>query len=344
MITPQAALNRLIDSNELFFDEMLDLMRQIMRGEVPPTLVAGILVGLRVKVESVQEIAAAATVMREFATLVPVARREHLVDTCGTGGDHSHSFNISTTSAFVAAAAGARVAKHGGRSVSSKSGSADVLEHLGVALNLSAPQVGQCIDRIGLGFMFAPNHHSAMRHVVPIRKELGVRTLFNILGPLTNPAQADNQVMGVFHPDLVGIQSRVLKELGSRHVMVVHGCDGLDEITLSGPSRVAELREGRIREYEIDPADFGLPRCDLSALRADNAEASATIMREVLEGRPGPARDIVLINAGAAIYTAGVADSLQDGIKAAAAAIESGAARNKLDELVQLSRRLAETE
>jgi anthranilate phosphoribosyltransferase len=344
MITPQAALNRLIDSNELFFDEMLDLMRQIMRGEVPPTLVAGILVGLRVKVESVQEIAAAATVMREFATPVPVARREHLVDTCGTGGDQSHTFNISTTAAFVAAAAGARVAKHGGRSVSSKSGSADVLEHLGVSLNLSAAQVGQCIDRIGLGFMFAPNHHSAMRNLAPIRKELGVRTVFNILGPLTNPAQADNQVMGVFHPDLVGIQSRVLKELGSRHVMVVHGRDGLDEITLSGPTLVAELRDGHIREYEIDPADFGLPRCDLSALRADSAGASAALLRDVLAGRPGPARDIVLINAGAAIYTAGVAETLRDGIKAAAAAIDSGAAGSKLDELVQLSRTLAETE
>ncbi|UDM17723.1 anthranilate phosphoribosyltransferase [Vogesella sp. XCS3] len=341
MITPQAALNRLIDQNELFHDEMLDLMRQIMRGEVPPSLIAAILIGLRVKTESVSEIAAAAQVMREFATQVPVSQRDHLVDTCGTGGDKSHTFNISTTAAFVSAAAGARVAKHGGRSVSSSSGSADVLEALGVNLNLNAGQVARCIDEIGVGFMFAPNHHTAMKYVAPVRKELGVRTIFNILGPLTNPAGAPNQVMGVFHPDLVGIQARVLRELGSEHVMIVHGCDGLDEITLSGDTRVAELKDGVIIDYALNPADFGLSQAPLSAIRAESADASRQFLLDVLAGEPGPARDIVLLNAGAAIYTAGVAGSLADGVQAAAAAIDSGAARAKLDALVKLSQNIA---
>jgi len=340
MITPQAALNRLIDQNELFHDEMLDLMRQIMRGEVPAPLIAAILIGLRVKTESVSEIAAAAQVMREFATLVPVSQCDHLVDTCGTGGDKSHTFNISTTAAFVSAAAGARVAKHGGRSVSSSSGSADVLEALGVNLNLNAGQVAQCIDDIGVGFMFAPNHHTAMKYVAPVRKELGVRTIFNILGPLTNPAGAPNQVMGVFHPDLVGIQARVLRELGSEHVMIVHGCDGLDEITLSGDTRVAELKDGVIMDYTLNPADFGLSLAPLSAIRAETAGASRSFLLDVLAGEPGPARDIVLLNAGAAIYTAGVAGSLADGVQAAAAAIDSGAARAKLDALVKLSQNI----
>lgn len=341
MITPQAALNRLIDQNELFHDEMLDLMRQIMRGEVPPSLIAAILIGLRVKTESVSEIAAAAQVMREFATQVPVSQRDHLVDTCGTGGDKSHTFNISTTAAFVSAAAGARVAKHGGRSVSSSSGSADVLEALGVNLSLNAGQVARCIDEIGVGFMFAPNHHTAMKYVAPVRKELGVRTIFNILGPLTNPAGAPNQVMGVFHPDLVGIQARVLRELGSEHVMIVHGCDGLDEITLSGDTRVAELKDGVIIDYALNPADFGLSQAPLSAIRAESADASRQFLLDVLAGEPGPARDIVLLNAGAAIYTAGVAGSLADGVQAAAAAIDSGAARAKLDALVKLSQNIA---
>lgn len=341
MITPQAALNRLIDQNELFHDEMLDLMRQIMRGEVPPALIAAILIGLRVKTESVSEIAAAAQVMREFATLVPVSQHEHLVDTCGTGGDKSHTFNISTTAAFVSAAAGARVAKHGGRSVSSSSGSADVLEALGVNLNLNAGQVARCIDEIGVGFMFAPNHHTAMKYVAPVRKELGVRTIFNILGPLTNPAGAPNQVMGVFHPDLVGIQARVLRELGSEHVMIVHGCDGLDEITLSGDTRVAELKDGVIIDYALNPADFGLSQAPLSAIRAESADASRQFLLDVLAGEPGPARDIVLLNAGAAIYTAGVAGSLADGVRAAVASIDSGAARAKLDALVKLSQNIA---
>ncbi|POZ61704.1 anthranilate phosphoribosyltransferase [Chromobacterium alticapitis] len=337
MITPQAALNRLIDGNELFYDEMLALMRQIMRGELTPAQTAAILIGLRVKVESVSEIAAAATVMREFATQVPVTDRRHLVDTCGTGGDKSHTFNISTTASFVAAAAGARVAKHGGRSVSSSSGSADVLELLGVNLNLSPEQVGLCLDEIGLGFMFAPNHHSAMKHVAPIRKELGARTIFNILGPLTNPAGAGNQLLGVFHPDLVGILSRVLKQLGSQHVMVVHGRDGLDELTLSGPSMVAELKNGEILEYELEPGEFGLMECELRELRATTAEQSRDRLLSVLDGEHGPARDIVLYNAGAAIYTADLASSLADGVTIARAALDSGKARQKLNELIAMT-------
>ncbi|KMN30817.1 anthranilate phosphoribosyltransferase [Chromobacterium sp. LK1] len=340
MITPQAALNRLIDGNELFYDEMLDLMRQIMRGELTPAQTAAILIGLRVKVESVLEIAAAAAVMREFATPVPISLREHLVDTCGTGGDKSHTFNISTTAAFVAAAAGARVAKHGGRSVSSSSGSADVLESLGVQLALSAEQVGRCVDEIGIGFMFAPNHHTAMRHVAPIRKELGARTIFNILGPLTNPADAENQLMGVFHPDLVGIQARVLKQLGSRHALIVHGQDGLDELTLSGPSMVAELKDGQIEEYLLDPRELGFEFAELKQLRAETAAASRDILLAVLNQETGPARDIVILNAAAAIYTAGVSPSLADGVTMAREALDSGRARAKLDQLIQLSHAL----
>ncbi|MCG9030725.1 anthranilate phosphoribosyltransferase [Laribacter hongkongensis] len=341
MITHQQALNRLIDGNELFFDEMLDIMRQIMRGDMTPAQIAGILIGLRVKVESVSEIAAAATVMREFATTVPVAERRHLVDTCGTGGDGAHTFNISTTAAFIVAAAGAQVAKHGGRSVSSSSGSADVLEALGVKLALTAENVGRCIDEIGLGFMFAPNHHTAMKYVAPVRRELGVRTIFNILGPLTNPAGAENQLMGVFHPDLVGIQARVLSQLGARHAMVVHGRDGLDEISLSGPTLVAELKNGWIREYELDPAEFGFSLCSAADLAAPTAEDSKARLLAVLDNQPGPARDIVCMNAGAAIYVAGVTDSLAGGIRLAQELLASGAARQKLGQLVELTHKLA---
>lgn len=341
MITHQQALNRLIDGNELFFDEMLDIMRQIMRGDMTPAQIAGILIGLRVKVESVSEIAAAATVMREFATTVPVAERRHLVDTCGTGGDGAHTFNISTTAAFIVAAAGAQVAKHGGRSVSSSSGSADVLEALGVKLALTAENVGRCIDEIGLGFMFAPNHHTAMKYVAPVRRELGVRTIFNILGPLTNPAGAENQLMGVFHPDLVGIQARVLSQLGARHAMVVHGRDGLDEISLSGPTLVAELKNGWIREYELDPAEFGFSLCSAADLAAPTAEDSKACLLAVLDNQPGPARDIVCLNAGAAIYVAGVTDSLAGGIRLAQELLASGAARQKLGQLVELTHKLA---
>ncbi|WP_374349469.1 anthranilate phosphoribosyltransferase [Chitinimonas sp.] len=337
MISPQAALNRLIDGNELFYDEMLSLMRQIMAGEVTPVQTAAILIGLRVKVETVSEIAAAATVMRELASSVAVQDRRHLVDTCGTGGDGAHTFNISTTAAFVAAAAGARVAKHGNRGVSSSSGSADVLEALGVNLALRPEQVGRCIDEIGVGFMFAPNHHGAMKHVAPIRRELGVRTIFNILGPLTNPAAAPNQVMGVFHPDLVGIQCRVLKTLGSQHVLIVHGEDGLDEISLMGRTQIAELRDGEIREYIFDPREHGFSLCSAADLHAASPAASRARVEAVLANEPGPCRDIVVLNAGAALYAADRVDSLADGFAAAAAAIASGAARARLDALVALT-------
>ncbi len=337
MITPQVALNRLIDGNELFYDEMVSLMRQIMSGQVAPTQIAAILIGLRVKVESVSEIAASATVMREFSTKVPVKDRFHLVDTCGTGGDGQHTFNISTTSAFVAAAAGAKVAKHGGRSVSSKSGSADVLEALGVNLSLTPELVGRAIDEIGVGFMFAPQYHSAMKYVAPVRKELGVRTIFNILGPLTNPAGADTQLMGVFHPDLVGIQARVLKQLGSRHVMIVHGQDGLDEITLNGETMVAELKHGEINEYTIRPSQFGLAECELDAIKALDAENSAAMVLSVLDNEPGPARDIVLLNAGASIYVSGKAHTLETGIERARDVLESGDAKHRLQQLIEFS-------
>ncbi|WP_283742778.1 anthranilate phosphoribosyltransferase [Sideroxydans sp. CL21] len=337
MITPQQALVRLIEQREIFYDEMLSLMRQIMSGEVSPVQIAGILIGLRVKKETIGEISAAAFVMREFATQVPVTQREHLVDTCGTGGDAAHTFNISTASAFVAAAAGARVAKHGGRSVSSTCGSADVLEALGVNLNLTPEQVGRSIDQIGIGFMFAPNFHGAMKHAAPVRKELGVRTLFNVLGPLTNPAGAENQVLGVFHPDLVGIQARVLQRLGSQHVLVVNGADGLDEITISGPTYVAELKDGQVNEYTVTPEVFGLKSAPLDDIRVTNIDQAKAMLLGVLDNRPGAARDIVLLNAGAAIYAAGLSITLAEGVKRAGESIASGAAKNKLAQLIQVS-------
>jgi anthranilate phosphoribosyltransferase len=337
MITPQQALVRLIDQREIFYDEMLSLMRQIMSGEVTQAQIAGILIGLRVKNETVGEISGAAFVMREFSAKVPVDNRAHLVDTCGTGGDAAHTFNISTTSALVAAAAGARVAKHGGRSVSSTCGSADVLEALGVNLNLTPMQVGSCIDQIGIGFMFAPNFHGAMKYAAPVRRELGVRTIFNVLGPLTNPAGADNQVLGVFHPDLVGIQARVLQRLGSRHVLVVHGADGMDEISISGMTVVAELKDGNISEYSIAPGDFGLPQAPVELLRVSNSAEACQKLLDVLDNHSGAARDIVQLNAGAAIYVAGLAGSLKEGIQLADQAIGSGAAKTKLDQLVALS-------
>jgi anthranilate phosphoribosyltransferase len=337
MITPQQALVRLIEQREIFYDEMLSLMRQIMSGEVTPTMIAALLVGLRVKKETIGEISAAAFVMREFASKVPVTQRDHLVDTCGTGGDAAHTFNISTTSAFVAAAAGARVAKHGGRSVSSTCGSADVLEALGVNLKLTPEQVAHSIDQIGIGFMFAPNFHGAMKYAAPVRKELGVRTMFNVLGPLTNPAGAENQVMGVFHPDLVGIQARVLQRLGSRHVLVVNGSDGLDEITISGPTNVAELKDGQVNEYTVTPEQFGLQCAPLDAIRVADAGRAKAMLVAVLDNEAGPARDIVLLNAGAAIYAAGVAETLANGVKKAAEVVASGAAKDKLAQLVQVS-------
>jgi len=337
MITPQQALVRLIDQREIFYDEMLSLMRQIMGGEVTPAQIAGILIGLRVKKETVGEISAAAQVMREFATKVPVTNRAHLVDTCGTGGDAAHTFNISTASALVAAAAGARVAKHGGRSVSSTCGSADVLETLGVNLHLSPAQVGHCIDQIGIGFMFAPNFHGAMKHAAPVRKELGVRTIFNVLGPLTNPAGAENQVLGVFHPDLVGIQARVLQRLGSRHVLVVHGADGMDEISISDGTYIAELKDNKVTEYTVHPNLFGLTTAPLDLLRVGNINEACEKLSDVLNNEVGAPRDIVQLNAGAAIYVAGLADTLEDGVAKADQVISSGAAKAKLDQLVALS-------
>lgn len=339
MITPQQALARLIDNNELFYDEMTDLMRQIMRGDVPPEQIAGILVGLRIKVETVSEIAAAASVMREFAVKVPVSDTQNLVDIVGTGGDGAKTFNISTTSMFVAAAAGAQVAKHGGRSVSSASGAADVLEAMGANLVQTPQQVANCIAQCGIGFMFAPNHHSAMRYVAPVRKSLGFRTIFNILGPLTNPAGAANQLLGVFHVDLCGILSRVSQQLGAQHVLVVHGSDGLDEITVSGSTRVAELRNSEILEYDLHPEELGLPvYADLSCLKVHNAQESLAMMNAVLDGNAqGAARDIVLLNTAACLYAGNVSGSLKDGIERAREVLDSGAAKAKQQEFIAAS-------
>ncbi|MFN4340873.1 MAG: anthranilate phosphoribosyltransferase [Azonexus sp.] len=340
-MTPQAALQRVIEHREIFHDEMISLMRQIMGGEVSPVMIAAIITGLRVKKETIGEIAAAASVMRELSTKVDVPYDNRFVDIVGTGGDSAHSFNISTTAIFVAAAAGAKVAKHGGRSVSSSSGSADVLEALGANIMLSPEQVAACIEETGIGFMFAPNHHSAMKHVAPVRREMGVRTLFNILGPLTNPAGAPNTLMGVFHPDLVGIQVRVMQRLGAERVLVVHGKDGLDEISLGAATLVGELKEGEVREYEVHPEDFGLQMMSLRHLRVTNADESRATLLGALDNQPGPAREIVCLNAGAALYVANVADSIGDGIRMAREAIASGAARAKLDQFVQCTQRLA---
>ena len=340
-MTPQEALARVIEHREIFREEMLTLMRSIMSGEVSPVLIAAIIAGLRVKKETIGEIAAAAEVMREFATKVPVPDAPNLIDTCGTGGDAAHSFNISTAAMFVAAAAGARIAKHGGRSVSSKSGSADVLEALGANINLSPEQVARSIAEVGVGFMFAPNHHSAMKHAAPVRRELGVKTIFNILGPLTNPAGARQQMMGVFHPDLVGIQARVLQRLGSRRVFIVHGMEGLDEISISGPTMVGELKDGEIREYQIAPQDFGLGVQGHDAIRVADVEQSKSMILGALENKEGAARDIVALNAGAGIYVAGLAATLGDGVARACTTLASGAARRKLEEFVAYSRSVA---
>jgi len=334
------AIQRTVEHREIFHDEMLHVMRQIMRGELTPAQIGGFIVGLRVKKETIGEIAAAAQVMREFATMVEVKDQHRLVDTCGTGGDGAHTFNVSTACAFVAAAAGARVAKHMGRAVSSSVGSAEVLQALGGAIAMTPAQVAQAIDRTGIGFMFAPAHHSAMKYAAPVRQELGVRTIFNILGPLTNPAGAKNQVMGVFHPDLVGIQVRVLQRLGSRHVMVVHGREGLDEISVSGPTLVGELKDGKVDEYELDPSALGLEFYDRRAIQVNTVEESKQMILAVLENQSGPALNIVLLNAGAAIYVAGVAGSYEDGVERARKAIASGAAKAKLEAFVAYSRGL----
>ena len=333
-ITPQEALQRTVEHREIFHDEMLHLMRLIMRGELSPTMTAAIVTGLRVKKETIGEITAAAQVMREFSTKVRVADATHLVDIVGTGGDGANTFNISTCAMFVAAAAGAKTAKHGGRSVSSKSGSADVMEALGIHINLSPAAIAQCIAEVGIGFMFAPNHHPAMKNVAPVRKELGVRTLFNILGPLTNPAGAPNILMGVFHPDLVGIQVRALQRLGAEHALVVYGRDGMDEISLGAATLVGELKNGQVTEYEIHPEDFGLAMASNRAFKVDTPEQSRDLLLDVLRGQSGPASDIVCLNAGAALYVAGVASSIADGLARARVALASGAAHAKLGELV----------
>jgi anthranilate phosphoribosyltransferase len=334
-ITPQEALQRTIEHREIFHDEMLHIMRLIMNGEMSPVMMAALITGLRVKKETIGEITAAAQVMREFSTKVEVADKTHLVDIVGTGGDGSHTFNISTCAMFVAAAAGAKVSKHGGRSVSSKSGSADVLESLGININLSPEAIARCIATVGVGFMFAPNHHPAMKNVAPIRKELGVRTIFNILGPLTNPASAPNILMGVFHPDLVGIQVRALQRLGAEHALVVYGKDGMDEISVGAATVVGELKHGEITEYEIHPEDFGLPMAGSRALRVETPEQSRQMLLGVLDGEAGAPSDIVVLNAGAALYAANVAESMAGGVTLARQAIASGAARRTLDALVK---------
>ena len=343
IFSAQAALQRVIEHREIFHEEMVSLMRQIMGGEVSPVMIAAIVTGLRVKKETIGEIAAAAQVMRELSTKVEVGGGvdvSTLVDTCGTGGDGAHTFNISTAAMFVAAAGGARIAKHGGRSVSSQSGSADVLEALGVNINLSPVHVAECIREAGVGFMFAPNHHSAMKHAAPVRRELGVRTIFNILGPLTNPAGAQQQVMGVFHPDLVGIQVRVLQRLGSQRALTVHGREGLDEISISGSTLVGELKDGVVSEYEVSPEDFGLAIHAATAIRVANVEESKSMLLDALTGKDTAARDIVALNAGASLYVAGQADSVRKGVERALDLIASGAARQKLDAFVGLSQSL----
>jgi anthranilate phosphoribosyltransferase len=338
-ITPTEALQRTIEHREIFHDEMLHLMRMIMKGEITPLMTAAILTGLRVKKETIGEITAAAQVMREFSTKVEVADRSHLVDIVGTGGDGANTFNISTCAMFVAAAAGARVSKHGGRSVSSKSGSADVLESLGVHINLPPSAIAQSIAEVGIGFMFAPNHHPAMKNVAPVRKELGVRTLFNILGPLTNPASAPHILMGVFHPDLVGIQIRALQRLGAEHALVVYGRDGMDEVSLGASTLVGDLNNGDITEYEIHPEDFGLTMASHRALRVDTPEQSRDMVLAVLDNQAGPARDIVALNAGIALYAANVAPTMAAGIRLAQQALAQGLAKAKLAQLSEFTAR-----
>lgn len=333
-------LTRLIEHHDLPFEQMRDLVQHIMGGQLTPAQIAAVLIALRIKGETVSEIAAAAAVMRELSNKVSVHNTEYLVDTCGTGGDGAQTFNISTASALVAAAAGARVAKHGGRSVSSTCGSADVLEKLGVNVNLTPVQVAQCVDTLGVGFMFAPNHHSAMKHAAPVRRELGVRTLFNLLGPLTNPAGAQNQVIGVFHPSLTAKLAQVLGELGSHHVLVVHGADGMDEISITQETYIAELKDGKVKEYTVHPEQFGLSSSPIDLLRVGNADEACEKLLGVLNNEAGAPRDIVQLNAGAAIYVAGLTATLKEGIAKADHIIGSGKAKTKLDQLITLSNSL----
>ena len=339
-ISPQEALTRTIEHREIFHDEMLHVVRLIMGGELSPVMMAALITGLRVKKETIGEITAAAQVMREFSTKVFVADKTHLVDIVGTGGDGSHTFNISTCSMFVAAAAGAKVSKHGGRSVSSKSGSADVMEALGINIHLPPDAIARCIAEVGVGFMFAPNHHPAMKNVAPVRKELGIKTIFNLLGPLTNPAGAPNILMGVFHPDLVGIQVRALQRLGTEHAVVVYGKDGMDEVSLGAATMVGELRNGEITEYEIHPEDFGMVMASNRALKVSDATESKAMLLGVLDNQAGAPKDIVILNAGAALYAANVTDSMKAGVERARIAIESGAAKAKLEQLVAATQRV----
>lgn len=340
-LTPQQALLRCIEHREIFHDEMLMLFRQIMGGEMSPVMIAALTMGLRVKKETIGEIAAAAQVMREFAAKVDVPNSDNLVDIVGTGGDGANTFNISTASMFVVAAAGARVAKHGGRSVSSSSGSADALEALGVNIQLKPEQVAQSIQETGIGFMFAPNHHAAMKHAAPVRKELGVRTIFNILGPLTNPAGAPNIMMGVFHADLVGIQTRVLQKLGAKHALVVWARDNMDEVSLGAATMVGELVNGEIREYDIHPEDFGLQMTSSRNLRVDSSAESVAKIYQALDNKTGAARDIVILNSGTALYASGMVDSIAKGVTKATESIASGAARAKLEEFAKFTRQFA---
>ena len=336
-MTPQQALQRVIEHREIFHDEMLHIMRLIMSGEVSPVLMAALITGLRVKKETIGEITAAAQVMREFSTKVNVPDKMHLVDIVGTGGDGSHTFNISTCAMFVAAAAGAKVSKHGGRSVSSKSGSADVMEALGININLSPEAIAKCVEQVGVGFMFAPNHHPAMKNVAPVRRELGIKTIFNILGPLTNPAGAPNILMGVFHPDLVGIQVRALKRLGAEHAVVVYGKDSMDEVSLGAATMVGELKYGEISEYEIHPEDFGIAMVSNRALRVETPEQSRVMLLGVLDDLPGPARDVVILNAGVALYAANVCATMADRIALSRATLACRAAKVNVTQLLEIS-------
>lgn len=340
-MTLPAALSALIEHKDLSHNQMLSLMRAIMTGEFTPAQIAGLLMALRVKGETATEIAAATEVMRELSTRVTIGDTTHLIDTCGTGGDSAHTFNVSTTCAFVAAAAGAKVAKHGGRSVSSTCGSADVLEALDINVNLPPEAVARCVDEIGIGFMFAPNHHSAMKYAAPVRKELGVRTLFNLLGPMTNPAGARKQIMGVFHRDLVTLLVHTLRLLGSEHVLTVHGADGMDEISITGETYVAELKDGEVREYTLHPEQFGIDIGDIHAIQVNNPIDAKNMLLGVLDNQPGAARDIVLLNAGAAIYVAGLAPSLAEGVDRARRVLERGLAKQKLAQLIECTNRMA---
>ena len=333
-------LDQLLNHQDLSTPDMLKTMHQLMGGELTPVQISAFLIALRCKGETVDEIVAAATVMRELSSKVTIIDTEKLVDTCGTGGDGIQTFNISTVSAFVAAAAGAKVAKHGGRSVSSTCGSADVLEVLGVNVNQTPEQVSKSVNEIGIGFMFAPNHHNAMKHAAPVRRELGVRTLFNLLGPLTNPANAKRQVMGVFDKAITCKLAQVLQKMGSEHVMVVHGADGMDEISFTGDTFVAELKDGKIIEYILNPNQFGLKIHELKDIQIKNAQESKVMILDVLAGRLGAARDIVLLNAGAAIYTAGLKSNIHEGLEYAAEIIDSGKAASKLQQLIQKSQQV----